>query len=529
MLVEAQPTAKRTRVPSWILISVVIFVVAVVGALIFVLANWPFKRDNVAKALGQTFASTVDIKQFHNTYFPPGCVAEGIAFRDGRSLGTIGKLTIEANWATLLAMQKRIETIRAEGLFVRVLPHGQSANGAKPDDGGSSNSKLVVGRITADGAVLEVDRTDQSKPPLRFEIHQLTLNNVGRGRAMSYRAALRNPEPPGEITSTGQFGPFNMDDHGKTPLSGSYSFEHADLGLFHLVAGTLSSKGTFKGILERIEVHGSTAIPDFEAKSSGHPVNLTTQFHAFVKGTNGDVLLDPADSHIEQTGIISTGGIVGMQGQKGKTVSLEMTVRQGYIQDLMRLLMKSPRPPMVGVIGFQAKAVVPPSGGKFLERLNLTGDFGIGDARFTNPKTRKNIDVLSERARGDKNDDNDPQNVISNLKGHVVVRNGVAQFSNLTFGVPGALAQLDGTFNLLDQRIDLHGDLTMQADLSDATKGVKSFLLKAVDPFFKNKKRNAGAVVPIHIGGTYSHPSYGLDITGKKEHRIERRLKAGVN
>lgn len=184
---------------------------------------------------------------------------------------------------------------------------------------------------------------------------------------------------------------------------------------------------------------------------------------------------------------------------------------------------------MVGIIGFQAKAVVPPSGGKFLERLNLVGDFGIGDARFTNPKTRKSIDILSERARGDKDDDNDPQNVISNLKGHVVVRNGVARFSNLTFAVPGALAQLEGTFNLLDQRVDLHGDLTMQADLSQATKGVKSFLLKAVDPFFKDKKRNAGAVVPIHIGGTYSHPSYGLDITGKKGNRIERRLKSDAN
>src|ERR1700682_5937496 len=101
MLVEATPTATRTRVLRWILIAAVIFIVAVGVALIFVMAKWPFKRDNVAKALGRSFNSTVEIKQFHSTYFPPGCVAEGVTFRDGRGLGSIQKLTVEANWATL--------------------------------------------------------------------------------------------------------------------------------------------------------------------------------------------------------------------------------------------------------------------------------------------------------------------------------------------------------------------------------------------------------------------------------------------
>jgi len=238
--------AKQARVPRWIAICALIFLVAIAGSLIFVLANWPFKRDEVAKRLGTIFASTVDIKQFNSTYFPPGCVAEGVVFRDGRSHGTIRKLTIQANWATMLAMQKRIETIRAEGLYVRVLPRGQSAKGAAQEDGSSSNSKLVVGQIVADGSVLEIDRQDENKQPLRFEIHQLTLNNAGSGRAISYRVALRNPEPPGEIKTTGQFGPFNTDAHTKTPLSGSYTFEHADLGVFHLISGTLASKGSFK-------------------------------------------------------------------------------------------------------------------------------------------------------------------------------------------------------------------------------------------------------------------------------------------
>jgi hypothetical protein len=190
-----------------------------------------------------------------------------------------------------------------------------------------------------------------------------------------------------------------------------------------------------------------------------------------------------------------------------------MTSRQGRIQDLMRLFMKSTRPPMTGAIGFRAKAVVPPDSADFLKRVILDGDFGIASAQFTAPQMRQNIDILSDRARGDK-DDNDPENVISNLKGQVALRNGVATFSQLSFGVPGATARLEGTYNLLNDRIDLHGTLAMQADLSQATKGVKSFLLKALDPFFK--KKHAGAVVPVRIGGTYSHPSYSVDLTGKK-------------
>jgi hypothetical protein len=41
---------------------------------------------------------------------------------------------------------------------------------------------------------------------------------------------------------------------------------------------------------------------------------------------------------------------------------------------------------------------------------------------------------------------------------------------------------------------------------------VKSFFLKAVDPFVKGK--NAGTVLPIRITGTTENPSFGLDHGG---------------
>jgi hypothetical protein len=143
--------------------------------------------------------------------------------------------------------------------------------------------------------------------------------------------------------------------------------------------------------------------------------------------------------------------------------------------------------------------------------VKFDGDFGISDARFK-PNMQAGINKLSERASGEKDVEN-PEDVISDLKGHVTLRNGIATFSGVTFSVPGALAHLNGTFNLLNERINLHGTLAMKAELSQTTKGIKSFLLKALDPFFK--KKHAGAVVPVKITGTYAQPSYGLSLTGK--------------
>jgi hypothetical protein len=92
----------------------------------------------------------------------------------------------------------------------------------------------------------------------------------------------------------------------------------------------------------------------------------------------------------------------------------------------------------------------------------------------------------------------------------VVVKNGIATFTGLAFRVPGAKARLNGTFDLITQKVDLHGMLSMDAKLPEATSGIKSFLLKAIDPLLKKNKRG-GAKFPVSITGTYQHPSYHAD------------------
>ena len=69
---------------------------------------------------------------------------------------------------------------------------------------------------------------------------------------------------------------------------------------------------------------------------------------------------------------------------------------------------------------------------------------------------------------------------------------------------------MQGTYNLISQKIDFHGTLKTQAEVSKTAHGIKSLMLKVLDPFFKNKP--AGYLAPVKITGTYDHPAFGLDL-----------------
>jgi hypothetical protein len=66
-----------------------------------------------------------------------------------------------------------------------------------------------------------------------------------------------------------------------------------ELGGLKGIGGVLSSVGDFRGRLDRIEVEGTTSVPDFSLDSANHPMQLFTRYHAIVDGTNGDTYLEP--------------------------------------------------------------------------------------------------------------------------------------------------------------------------------------------------------------------------------------------
>ena len=87
-------------------------------------------------------------------------------------------------------------------------------------------------------------------------------------------------------------------------------------------------------------------------------------------------------------------------------------------------------------------------------------------------------------------------------------------FSEFSFTVPGALAQLHGTYNVVNERIDLHGTLKTDAQFTKVMGGgVKSIILKPFDMILKGNPK--GTTIPVHLIGTYSDPHPGLDIVSK--------------
>jgi hypothetical protein len=77
----------------------------------------------------------------------------------------------------------------------------------------------------------------------------------------------------------------------------------------------------------------------------------------------------------------------------------------------------------------------------------------------------------------------------------------------------GASAQLHGIYNLIDDRVNLHGQLTTTASLAKTTSGVKAVFARVLEPLVK--KRHHEKIVPVKITGSFHHPNFGLDMSSR--------------
>jgi hypothetical protein len=105
--------------------------------------------------------------------------------------------------------------------------------------------------------------------------------------------------------------------------------------------------------------------------------------------------------------------------------------------------------------------------------------------------------------------------VLSQLGGHFTVRDGWAHLSQVHFQVPGARASLDGDYSLIDYQARMRGLLITSGNVSAVETGVKSFLLKALNPFFKRWHQQK--VVPFKVTGRYGHTNIALDLDRKRQ------------
>jgi hypothetical protein len=536
----AQAAVAETRVPPksapfkrftgkrWLL-AVIGGIAALLAIECIILAlNWPFKKQDLIDVLQQRSARSVTIDRFYQTYFPPGCVAEGINFlhrkhKEKAPLITVQRIVMTTTYARLFLLQRRLTLVRITNMHVTVPPSepGQPNPIMPLTYNGKSGASIVVDRTIADGAVLDLMSKDAAKKPYRLVIDKLRFDGLGNNEPMFYRAIISNQMPPGKIRTTGVFGTWNPKNPGGTPLHGTYSFDNANLLSLGGVSGTLFSSGKFSGTLEHINVEGTATVPNFKVTDTSHERKLATEFQAVVDGIKGDTFLNNVTAHFDNTTAYFKGSVARQEGGEGKIVSLELSEPSGRIEDLLDLFISAKTPPMTGSVTFHGHFVLPPGKARFVERMHLVGDFGVAAGRFTDKETQADLTRLSESAEKNKGKEKEkqlrenPETVLSNLKGHAVANNGVATLSGLSFSVPGADASMYGTYNLANYKIDLHGTLLTTGQPGDATTGFKSFVVKAISPLFK--RRNSEKVVPFKITGDFHNPRCDLDLGSKKK------------
>ncbi len=96
------------------------------------------------------------------------------------------------------------------------------------------------------------------------------------------------------------------------------------------------------------------------------------------------------------------------------------------------------------------------------------------------------------------------------LAGTFSLANANLSFSTLRFEVPGADAEVKGSYGLGSEALDFTGDVRLQAKVSQTMSGAKRVLLKPVDPIFS--RHNAGTYLPVNVSGTRDNPQIKLDV-----------------
>jgi len=527
-------TAPGPRSRKWLLISAVFLgVILLAGGLLF----WRTRKMDglihglIVRALSEQFKSRVELGTVHVTGFPSlGVTGEDLSihFDDREDLPPlihINKLSFGLGLFAVLRLPRHIATVQLDGMTITIPPRGERRT-PESDASGKKHKLLpsiILDEVICKNAVLitlpkNEDPKKPKKTPLEWDIHDLKLTAAGVDKPFRFNGTLTNAKPKGEVDTSGDFGPWNLDDPGGTPVSGSYKFTDADLGPFPGIAGILSSTGKYTGELDELQVEGETDTPDFSLDEIGKAVPLHTDFSATVDGMNGNTVLHPVRATLIRSTIIAEGSVIREPENKGHTIIVNFGAPDARIQDLLSLAVKSDKPFLTGTLKIKGKLVVPASREKALQKLILDGEFGLDDAKWTSEEVRDKLQGLSRRAEG-KPQDEGAGSAVTDLRGKFHVEKAVVNFSSLTFSIPGAAVDLAGTYKLVEGDLDFNGHLRLEAKLSQTVTGAKSFFLKAVDPFFK--KEGAGAVVPISITGTREHPTIGVTIFHKT---IEKKL-----
>ena len=231
-----------------------------------------------------------------------------------------------------------------------------------------------------------------------------------------------------------------------------------------------------------------------------------------VDGTNGNTILQPVHATLGSTSFTTTGAIVKHDNDPMRRISLNVSMPDGNLPDLLRLAMKGP-PFMDGRITMNTRIDIPPLTSKVRQKILLDGTFNLRQARFLKSTIQSQIDGLSRHAQGEPAN-REIDSVASNMRGSFRLENQIMTFRSLSFDVPGAGIAVAGTYNLQYQNLNFEGTLKLVARVSEMVTGWKSWVLKPIDPLFA--KNGAGTFLNILVEGDARHPRFGAKFGNHK-------------
>jgi hypothetical protein len=163
------------------------------------IAKWPFTRAKLLTVLQDRSGRAVMIQRYQTTYFPPGCIAEGISFlsyehEDKPPMISLKKLVVRATWAELLTFQHKIPEVDAYGMQILIPPRGEAAEGkthaVSPLSSRSSGNPVSIGRLFVHGAALDFLPGKNGKGSFHLDLLDLKLFGVGGSEPFHYETVL---------------------------------------------------------------------------------------------------------------------------------------------------------------------------------------------------------------------------------------------------------------------------------------------------------------------------------------------------
>ena len=518
---------RRRRIWLWLGVTAACVLLALLVIVEIVLHHaGPILKGRVEETLSARFESRVELESLDVSVlrglevtgkrlriFPPAGVAATAA---SSPLIEIAGFNFHSGIVGLFFKPMHVSSVQVTGLQINIPPRESRQQVSEKKKGPKAKIKIKVDEFICDRSRLVIGTSNPNKDPKDFELKHIVLHDLGPNSSWKFDAVLTNAVPRGEIHSTGNFGPWQTETPGDSAVSGHYTFEHADLNTIKGIGGDLSSAGNFKGQLDKIVVDGTTETANFSLDTANHAVPLHTQFHAIVDGTTGDTYLEPIKAKLGNSNFTTSGAVINIKG-KGHQINLDVDIAGAEIADFLDLAVKTEPHVMQGLLSTKTKLQIRPGKESVTQKLSFQGGFALRRIHFTNPGIQDKVDMLSLRAQGDpKEAKQGARDVSSRMNGTFRMANGLIDFTNLAYLLPGARVNLDGAYSLDGQKFDFHGKVFTDASLWRMVDSRwASLALMPVSPFFRGK--GGGTEIPVTISGTKSKPKFGLDMFGRNK------------